>query len=228
METLYPALAAHKGSRGQVLIELKHDQPLTAQELADRLGVSATATRRHLKELEAEHLITYGREQRGQGAPTFVYRLSESGAELFPNRYQDTARRLLEHMIQSEGRDAAAEVLKGQYADLKGKLAGRVEGLKPLDRVAEVARVLNEAGFMAEARIEEGRGAKLLVHNCAIHALASCLPEICEAEIEFIQESIGTRVEREGHIVSGCNACEYAVHLEQPTDDPTQSPQENR
>lgn len=226
METLSPGLAAHKGSRGQVLVELKHDQPLTAQELADRLGVSATAARRHLKELEAEQLVIYGREQRGHGAPTYVYRLSEKGEDLFPNSYQDTARRLLEHMIRTEGRSAAAAVLKEQYADLRKQLAGRVEGLEPEERVVEVARVLNQAGYMAEASSKSG-SPKLLVHNCAIHALASCLPEICEAEIEFIQESIGAPVKREAHIVSGCNACEYAVHIEsKSTADSNESRQE--
>ena len=34
-----PGLAAHKGRRGQILVELKKAQPLTAQELAERIEV---------------------------------------------------------------------------------------------------------------------------------------------------------------------------------------------
>ena len=40
-----------KGLRGRILNDLKMHQPLAANELAARYGVSANAVRRHLKEL---------------------------------------------------------------------------------------------------------------------------------------------------------------------------------
>ena len=40
MDTHHPGLAAHKGLRGEVLLELKRAQPLTAKQLAGKLGVS--------------------------------------------------------------------------------------------------------------------------------------------------------------------------------------------
>jgi len=49
MGTPLPQLAAHKGLRGQVLLELKRAQPLTAKELAEKLRVSPNAIRHHLK-----------------------------------------------------------------------------------------------------------------------------------------------------------------------------------
>src|SRR5947208_3396729 len=86
MGTPLPQLAAHKGLRGQILLELKRAQPLTARDLAGKLRVSPNAIRHHLKELEAEQLIAYGRDQRGAG----TFRLSEHNcairavAERFP------------------------------------------------------------------------------------------------------------------------------------------------
>ena len=56
MGTSYPGLAGHRGLRGDILLELKRQQPLTAKQLADAFSVSANAVRRHLKELEAEHI----------------------------------------------------------------------------------------------------------------------------------------------------------------------------
>ncbi|MGH7676496.1 MAG: helix-turn-helix domain-containing protein, partial [Gemmatimonadales bacterium] len=64
MTDLQSQLAPHKGLRGEILVALKRAQPLTARDLADRLGVSPNAVRHHLKELEAETLVVYGREQR--------------------------------------------------------------------------------------------------------------------------------------------------------------------
>src|SRR2546426_11379084 len=79
MRNTLPQLAVHKGLRGDILLELKRSQPRTATELGAKLGVSANAIRHHLKELVTESLITYGREQRGVGAPTYAYRLSPEG-----------------------------------------------------------------------------------------------------------------------------------------------------
>ncbi len=69
MDAISPGLAGQKGLRGEILLELKKAQPLTAKELAEVFGVSANAVRRHLKELEAERLVDYGREQRGSCIP---------------------------------------------------------------------------------------------------------------------------------------------------------------
>ena len=69
-------VTSHKGLRAEILLGLKRAQPLTAKQLARELDVSTNAIRHHLKELQAESLIVYGREQRGLGAPTFAYRLS--------------------------------------------------------------------------------------------------------------------------------------------------------
>src|SRR2546426_11366998 len=83
MASYHAQLTAHKGLRAEILLLLKRAQPLTAKDLAHQLSVSPNAIRHHLKELEAEALIVYGREQRGVGAPTFAYRLSADGEALF-------------------------------------------------------------------------------------------------------------------------------------------------
>jgi DeoR family suf operon transcriptional repressor len=50
-------------------------------------------------------------------------------------------------------------------------------------------------------------------HNCAIRAIAERFPEVCAAEAEFIQQALGAPVERQRHIASGSNACEYVVQI---------------
>lgn len=211
MDHISPGLAAHKGSRGKVLLDLKRDQPLTAAELAARVGVSTTAVRRHLKELEAEGLVVYGREQRGHGAPTFAFRLTADGETLFPHRYEETVTRLLEHLMANDGKAAALTVIKQQYADLKRRL-GELDDLSHGDRLSAVAGVLSEAGFMAQS---DESASTLNVCNCAIHAVAECLPETCDVELEFLRNTLGASVHRKTHIVSGSNACEYTVVFDQ-------------
>ena len=143
-------LAAHKGLRGDILMELKRAQPRTAKQLAEKLGVSANAIRHHLKELEAESLIAYGREQRGIGAPTFAYRLSGAGEALFPRAYEETLTQLLERMAVKGGRAAAVELFEDHYRDLTRKVLAELEGAEQSERVALVTRLMSEQGYMAE------------------------------------------------------------------------------
>jgi DeoR family suf operon transcriptional repressor len=215
MDPTLPQLAAHKGLRGEVLIALKRAQPLTAKDLAAALGVSANAVRHHLKELEADGLVAYGREQRGVGAPTFAYRLSAGGEALFPKRYEETLTELLERVSERQGRDVAVGLFVEHYESLGRRLSAELEGVAPARRLDAVTRVMSDAGYMAEWD-ERGGRFRLAEHNCALRAVAERFPEICAAEAKFLQEVLAASVERRQHIVSGCNACEYAITFEAP------------
>ena len=210
MDTPHPGLMAHKGLRGDVLRELKRAQPLTAKALAEKLGVSANAIRHHLKELETESLVTYGREQRGVGAPTFAYRLSPQGESLFPKRYEQTLTELLDRVAERQGRAATAAMLEDLFADLTRRLQAELEGVAPEARLTAVARVLSDAGYMAESDAVGG-AFRLAEHNCAIKSVAERFPEVCAAEAKFLQTVLAASVQRTAHIVDGCNACEYAI-----------------
>ena len=212
MRNTLPQLAVHKGLRGDILLELKRSQPRTATELGAKLGVSANAIRHHLKELVTESLITYGREQRGVGAPTYAYRLSPDGEAIFPKRYEETLTELLGRVAQKDGRGAVVELFADHYAALARKLAAELGDAPPAERIAAVARLMSDAGYMAEWQPGTASGTFLLAeHNCAIRAVAERFPEACAAERRFLRAALGAAVERRSHIVAGCNACEYTV-----------------
>jgi DeoR family transcriptional regulator, suf operon transcriptional repressor len=201
-----------RGARGAVLLELKRGHLLTARELALRLGVSLNAVRHHLKELESERLVEYERRHRGVGAPAFAYRLSASGEALFPRRYEATLTELLDHVVERNGREAAIAVLEARYEALTRRLQAELAGAAPPQRMAAVARLLSEDGYMAEVTISSDAGT-LIEHNCAIHAVAKRFPEICAAEARFLAAVLEAEVDRQEHILGGCSACEYRVRF---------------
>lgn len=206
----------HKGQRGALLTQLKREQPLTARELAVRLGVSLNAVRHHLKELEAEGLIVYRREHRGVGAPVFTYRLSAAGEELFPRRYGEALSAMLAAAVERDGREAAVGMLESYFGLLAGRIKAELQRVPPAERLGVLARLLSEEGYMAEVRLQEGTEgseAVLTEHNCPIPAVAGRFPEICAAEARHLADVLGAEVERTGHILSGCPACEYRVRF---------------
>jgi DeoR family suf operon transcriptional repressor len=210
MADLGVAVSGHRGLRAQILLEIKKSQPTTAKELSAVFGVSANAVRRHLKELEVDGSVAYGREQRGMGAPVFVYRLTAHGEALFPNRYEDALTDLLRHIEDKAGRGEISRLFVGQFK-------GRAELLKteladqPVEvRLRRLVRMLSEEGYMAEWDSSEGN-IRLSEHNCAIRAVAQRYPEVCAAERRFLTEVLSAQVERRTHITEGSNSCEYSI-----------------
>jgi DeoR family suf operon transcriptional repressor len=187
-------------------------QPLTAKELAAGLGVSLNAVRHHLKELEAEGLVRYERENRGVGAPVFLYRLSALGEALFPRRYEEALNGLLDHLVEREGREAAVAHLQGYFGTIARRLTGALEGAPAEDRLKVVARALSDEGYMAEG-IADAAGGTLTEHNCAISAVAARFPEICAAEARFLADVLKAEVARREHMLSGCTTCQYHVRF---------------
>ena len=210
-----PTIVGHKGARGAILVELKKARRLTAKDLAARLDLSLNAVRHHLKELEAETLVEYERQHQGVGAPAFAYRLTVAGEQLFPRRYEATLSDLLDHVVEREGRSGAVAALEARYAALTRRLQEELAGASPAERMAAVARLLTEDGYMAEADASSGSG-RLIEHNCAVQAVAERFPEICAAEARFLAAVLGAEVQRQEHILSGCNACEYRVRFSPP------------
>jgi DeoR family suf operon transcriptional repressor len=220
MLAITAGLAGHKGLRGDILVELKRTQPLTAAELASCFRVTTNAIRRHLKELEVEQLIEHVREQRGQGAPTHAYRLTDRGEDLFPRRYDKELTAVLEFLERQSGREAVGRFFQERFQGKADEILARL-GDAPFDeRVAAVVEFLRHEGFMPNVSMGGGGGMRLAEHNCAVHAVAQRYPEVCDTELVFLTTVLGPGVQRDRHIVSGCNACEYAItkdgELEQP------------
>ncbi len=214
-----PAIQAvppgHRGPRGLILLHLKSEGGATAGGLAEKLDCSLNAVRHHLKELEAEGVVTYGRTPKGVGAPAHTYRLTEAGHRLFPERYARTVLDLMEYLVEQEGRDAAVSLLERQYDSLADRLEAATRGLEGQRRGEAIAQLLTREGYLATW--DEGAGL-LTEHHCPHQVLAERFPEICAAEERTLARVLGMAVERRSRIAGGCGTCSYRADGSSPDD----------
>jgi DeoR family suf operon transcriptional repressor len=194
---------------------------MTARDLARSFGASLNAVRHHLKELEADSLVTHTREQRGVGAPVHLYHLSPAGEKLFPRRYEALLTETLSQVEGRSGRPAVVEAMDQHYQALARRLEVDLADTTGSERLELVARILVDEGYMAAWQDADG-AVKLTEHNCAIKAVAERFPEICELEERFLRDVLIAGVERHRHILTGCQACEYSIHFPErgPDGDP--------
>ena len=212
MDWISPGLAGHKGLRGEILLRLKKSQPLTAKELAGSFEVSANAIRRHLKELQVEGLVVPRREQRGWGPPTYAYRLSDDGENIFPQQYDDALKDVLKFVAESRGRSEVKRIFADRFRTHADRLRAQLAGATLEERLTAVTELLSDQGYMAEWSLEDGT-LRLTEHNCAVRTAAEWFPEICAAEADFLQEVLGATVKRQSHIPQGCNACLHSIDV---------------
>jgi predicted ArsR family transcriptional regulator len=119
---------------------------------------------------------------------------------------------MLDLVEAREGRPGVIRMFEARYEVMAERLRSELTATPAEQRLAVVARVLTEAGYMAEWREADGVF-RLAEHNCAMRAVVERFPEICAVEERFLKEVLGAEVEREAHIVRGCNSCEYAINF---------------
>ncbi len=88
----------------------------------------------------------------------------------------------------------------------------RMSGLGLEDKVAELTRILDEDGYVADHAKRDDGTFLIWENNCAIFSVAVRYGQACGAEIEFIRAVLrGTSVERTSHMVQGAHRCAYVV-----------------
>lgn len=197
-------------TRRQILRLLRLKGPLTPKALASDLGVTTVAVRKHMDALEHDGLVATDLLRQPKGRPAFAYRLTEQGLESFPRNYDALTNQLLEAVRVTQGEGQVNTLFKARMDQLYEQYRPRMEGKNLQERVAELARIQDEAGYMATF---EPRGKDFLLHeqNCAIFRVACRFQQACDHELLLFRKLLGARVQRLEHQVQGDRFCTYLI-----------------
>ncbi len=209
----------HGTTRREILDALRRSAGLTADQLADALGVTAMAVRKHLAALQEEGLLAARVERRPVGRPVHIYTLTPHAQDRFPQHYQDLTTELLDDLRALDGGEKIRALFgrraERTYTALAPALAGR-----PLpERLTALAGYLDEQGFLAGWEETPEGDFLLKEHNCAIYGVAQCTPEACACELDLFRRlfaDAGVEVERESHLLNGDHLCCYRLRATPP------------
>lgn len=197
-------------TRRQILQLLRTDGSLTALQLAEKLEITSVAVRRHLMTLERDGLVQMHSQRQPAGRPTYVYRLTDAGFDTFPKSYDLLATQVLDVVRATEGDARVSEIFAGRMDQLYDQYTARMAGKDLAGRVQELAKIQEEAGYMA--RWEKVKGGYLLKEqNCAIYRVACRFQDACHFEIQLFRRLLQADLERVEHQVKGDLACTYFI-----------------
>ena len=217
--------------RQRVAASLLAEGPATASMLADRLGISATAVRRHLDALSSEGSVVasdrppFGAApSRGRGRPARTFALTDTGRAQFPSDYDGLAAEALEFVEQVGGIDAVNAFAESRAAGLETRLRERLgddwRGASDVDQARAFAEALSDLGYATSAE-PAPTGVQVCQHHCPVSHVAERYPQLCEAETEAFARILGHHVQRLATIAHGDGVCTTSLPLLPPRIDPT-------
>ncbi len=202
---------------------IAEDGPLSAADLASRLGLTPAAVRRHLDLLAENGSIEEGEPTgaggRGRGRPARAYIISAAGHAGMESDYAELAASALRFLAEHAGADAVDEFAREHSAKFESRYAAQLAaaGADVAARAQTLATVLNADGFAASIRPVEVNmtmaGIQLCQGHCPIQHVATEFTAFCDAEAEVFSQLLGVRVQRQTTLAHGEHACTTFIPL---------------
>lgn len=198
-----------QGTRERILDHIIKHREVRVEELAEALGITPAAVRRHLDNLRADGLVDARAVKQPTGRPFYAYHPTERATGALPAAYADLLGRMLRSLGERE------DVVNAVMANVAEALAARHRGEvstnpAPEVRAEEVTDSLRQEGILDRWHID-AEGIHLLNDACPYKKAAELSPLPCETDRQAIELLLGLNVEQLNRIVDGAPVCEYLV-----------------
>ncbi len=166
-----PSLAGLSVSAREVVLALKKRGEARASEIAEALGITPSGVRQHLSALRADGLVAYRTIHAGPGRPKFAYFLTEPAEALFPKTYHELTNEFLEH-LEEEDPELLVRLFERRRQRRVEATRKRLADKTFDEKVAVLARILDEDGYLADFESRPDGTYLIREHNCAILGVA--------------------------------------------------------
>ena len=204
-------------SRAAIFRLIKEEGFVSIPRIAEVLGVSHEAARKHVGELQRNGWIESDcgpdeakRREAVPGRPPVRYCLTAKGDHLFPKKYPELLIGLLDTMIAEQGASAAAAVLARFTDDRVAALEPRVPARPIRKKMASLQAIYGDGDPFADVE-QRGDDYVVIERNCPYLSFALERPEICSTTVSTLRRLTGCEVVRERRFQDGDGRCEFHV-----------------
>jgi predicted ArsR family transcriptional regulator len=192
--------------------------PLTVAEMAEALGVTATAVRNRLRRLIDAGMVERSAEKVGRGRPRHAYRASVEAHRKLGQNYADLAVVLWDEMMRTVADAKLRRLLFGRItARLADLYAAKVQADGWENRLVQLGAVLHDRGIEAEV-VRDAAGALPILkqHSCPYFELAEADHTICAMERKMFEKVLGRGLRLSHCRLDGDRSCDFEAKQEVP------------
>lgn len=211
------AKSAPKNTRHAILGILKREGAQAAKSLAARLGITPMAVGLQLASLVDEKLVEAEAQAAPPGArgrPVQRWALTAAASRVFPDAHAVLTAGLLGSLQEIYGDEGMRKILAARTRQQESEYAQAIPPEAKLkERVATLARLRDQEGYMTEVEAVPGGGFRLIENHCPICVAAKTCQGFCQSEWQVFSKVLGAgaQVTREEHLLSGARRCVYAI-----------------
>jgi DeoR family suf operon transcriptional repressor len=195
---------------GRVLRAIQMRGKASIKDVAEDLGVTTSAVRLHLTQLQASGAIHADSVREGVGRPYYVYSATPQAHNLFYKDYGDLARLLLDEVTAAQGSDALQGVLRRVGDRLADMYRDQVLGQELADRVRSWAELLDQRGVPVELEHTED-GYVLREYGCPYQHVAIENRAVCEMERQVMARLLESGVKLTQCALDGHRGCQFTI-----------------
>ncbi len=206
-------------TRDRVLQVISEQGPVTAAHVAERVGLTSAAVRRHLEILVDAGLIEpheAAAGHRGRGRPARSFVVSTAGHQSMGSDYDHLATEALRFLAAESGDVAVRRFAERRVAEVEQRYAPELAaaGPAPEARADALVAALTRDGYAASARPVGGEGSssrltgiQLCQGHCPVQDVAREFPQFCDAETDAFSRLLGVHVQRLATLAHGDHVC---------------------
>jgi DeoR family suf operon transcriptional repressor len=188
-------------SRGRI-VSLLQAGPLTADDIATKLGLTRSAVRIQITVMERDGVVRKAGKRAGVTRPSHLFELTPEVEQLLSKAYIPVLTHLVDVFAASLPAQQVESLLRRTGTALANEMsAGNVSSTDLKERMTRASELMNEH-FGALTHVEANGSISIRGAGCPLSALTGKHPGVCLAIESFVSEIVGAPVseccDREG------------------------------
>ena len=204
-----------------ILDLLRRGRPMTVSELAELMGVTATAVRQRLNRLMGQGFVQRQALGHGRGRPSHHYELTDTGRRQSGSNFADLAMALWSEIRQIKDPEVRRGLLSRIATQLASLYSDQIQGQTIEEKMASLAKIFEQRHipFQMENRHELP---VLTALACPYPELAEQDRSVCAMEKMLFAELLGEDLKQGECRLDGGSCCtfELSTNASPPADRP--------
>ena len=203
-------------TKDKLLEILKKENEMTVNQMAQALGITEMAVRKHLNVLERDSFIRVTEVRQPVGRPVQVFSLTSQADELFPKQYDNLAVDFLNDLSEIQGNEIINRLFEKRAKRLAISYSSHMKStLSNEEMVEKLKDIQIEKGYMADVVKLSDNQFELIEHNCPIFEVSKKYKQACHCETNMFKEVLNTNdVQRTKCKSDGDNNCHFLINFD--------------